>query len=128
MAIELQQFVQQTLIDVLHGVRNASHDPAFGKLVAPSAVDGNVRGLEGSGVFVSLAGAGTVVKFDVAVTAETSDALKGGGAVKVAVLQLSASVGAGAETGSKDTAVTRIQFAVPILLPRGDDGTATTKV
>jgi hypothetical protein len=62
----------------------------------------------------------TVVKFDVAVTAETSDTAKGGGGVKIAVMSVAVPASGDVETASKNVAVTRIQFSVPISLPAGD--------
>ena len=60
------------------------------------------------------------MKFDVAVTAESSDAAKVEGGFKVAVLGIGTSAGADLGTASKNVAVTRIQIEVPVLLPAGD--------
>jgi hypothetical protein len=56
----------------------------------------------------------TIVDFDIAVTAE--DAIKGGGEGGIKVLGLGGK--ASGELSSRDTTVSRIQFAVPILLPQ----------
>ena len=64
---------------------------------------------ESSGVVVTLNGALTFVKFDVAVSAEASDATKRGG-TEVQVVS----------SAERQTDLTRVQFSVPVLLPAGD--------
>jgi hypothetical protein len=101
MTVELKDFVTQTLLDILKGVSDAGLDQTVGRRIAPT--EAIVR-----------------VKFDVAVTAESTDTAKAGGGFKVAVLGIGASAGADLGTASKNVAVTRIQFEVPVLLPAGD--------
>jgi thiamine biosynthesis lipoprotein ApbE len=35
MTVELKEFVERTLTDIIRGVRDASHDPTIGPHVAP---------------------------------------------------------------------------------------------
>jgi hypothetical protein len=95
--IELREFVRATLLDVLNGVDDARKDETVGARA----------GITWTGRTTSEA---AKVEFDVAVTAENTDAAKGNGGVKVAVF----SVGVSGEVSSKNTTVSRIKFAVPI--------------
>ena len=58
----------------------------------------------------------TIVDFDIALTVEVSSKGSGGGGLKV--FGIGANVQG--ELASKDTTVSRIQFAVPILLPTSE--------
>jgi hypothetical protein len=101
----------------LKGVTDAQDDASIGKNVAPWGIGGAKYP---GGIAQAHSGALIAVKFDVAVTAESSDAAKGGGGFKVAVLGVGASAGGEIGTASKNVAVTRIQFEIPLLLPAGD--------
>jgi hypothetical protein len=117
--VELKEFVKQTLLDILKGVAETQQDTAVGKAVVPGQI-GDAKH-PGSGVSTVLRqGALISVSFDVAVTAETSDAAKGGGGFKVAVLGMGASAGGELGSTTKNVAVTRIQFSVPVLLSASD--------
>jgi hypothetical protein len=54
------------------------------------------------------------VKFDVAVTAETTRGGGGGAKVRIAVVEADI----GAKVDAKNTQVSRIQFSVPVLMPK----------
>jgi hypothetical protein len=114
MSASLKDFIAQTLREILDGVSEAqSH--ALGKNIAPWGIGGAKYAPE-SGIMAAPGGPMTIVRFDVAVTAETSDAVKGGGGFKVAVLSL----GASSEAAEKSVAATRVQFSIPIVLPATD--------
>jgi hypothetical protein len=118
MSVALREFIKQTLSDILGGVVDAQQDPSMGKSVAPWGIGG--ADYPGKTVAKSINGALISVSFDVAVTAETSNAAKGGASVKVAVLGIGGSAGGELGTTSKNVAITRIQFEVPLQLPAGD--------
>lgn len=101
----------------MKGVTDAQDDTSIGKNVAPWGIGGAKYP---AGISQTTSGALIAVKFDVAVTAESSDAAKGGGGFKVAVLGVGASAGGEMGTASKNVAVTRIQFEIPVSLPAGD--------
>ena len=83
MTVELKEFITQTLSDILKGVIDAQDDASVGKNIAPSTIGGTHY--PGSGIATVIRGGALVaVNFDVAVTAEASDAVKGGGGFKVA--------------------------------------------
>lgn len=111
--VSLQHFVRDTLIQVTNGIREAQATPDVGALVAPSNI-GGMKFPADSGVYFEARIIATTVKFDVAVTAETKADGKSG--VDVSVLSvLSAKLGG--EIGSRDMTVSRIQFAVPLVMP-----------
>ena len=117
MSVDLREFVKQTLSDILGGVSDVQNDPVIGRNVAPWGI-GNVKP-PGNAV-QTIRGPLISVAFDVAVTAESIDAAKGGAGFKVAVLGVGASAGGEASLASKNVAVTRIRFEVPIVFPAGD--------
>ena len=117
MTVELKEFITRTLSDILKGVTDAQGDASIVKNVAPWGIGGSKYPGE---IVKTPSGALIAVRFDVAVTAETSDAAKGGGGFKVAVLGVGASAGGEIGAASKNVAVTRIQFDIPVLLPSGD--------
>lgn len=110
--MELREFVTTALSDLLHGIRDAQATPEIGALVSPQSVRGVIVPID-SGVVQQPEGYTTVIKFDVAVTAETTDSAKGGGGIKIAVMN----VGAEGQVASRNATVSRIQFSVPIVLP-----------
>lgn len=109
--MELKDFVAETLKEILLGVAEAQKLPEHGKNVVPTGT-GHAKYPSDSNAVNDLSCAYTVVKFDVAVTAENEDSVKAGGGIKIAVVSL----GAGGETISKNSSVTRIQFSVPVRL------------
>ena len=118
MAASLREFITQTISDILDGVADA-HKHAHGKEVAPWGI-GGAKFPSDSGAVLTMNGALTFVRFDVAVTAESSDGTQFGGGLKVVV----ASSGATATTTAKNIEVTRVQFVVPLGLPADDRGSS----
>jgi hypothetical protein len=104
MTVELKEFVTKTLSDIRTGVIDAQKEGCV--------VRGTLAAARGSPMTASAALIS--VKFDVAVTVEATDAAKMGGGFKVAVLGIGTSAGSDLETASKNTAVSRIQFDVPL--------------
>jgi len=109
--MNLDEFVKEVLIEIISGIRGAQ-DVKGGAFIVPSG-DGGHEYAKHSRVSSSARLKSTIVDFDIALTAEDSSKTAGGGGLKV--------VGIGAniqgESSSKDTTVSRIQFAIPILLP-----------
>jgi hypothetical protein len=91
---ELRSFIAGTLRSIMNGISDAQPDA-------------RVVSAHGTGVFAF--NSPTAVSFDIAVTAERTGSKKGGFEVKV----LSLGANAGADTGSKNSTVSRIQFTVP---------------
>lgn len=99
--MNLQDFIKETLVEIMQGVRDAQQEIGANTSGEPATVTGTIVG---SNVLQQ-------VDFDVAVTT-TSES---GGGAKVSVL----GIGAGMDGKSSTEAVSRIKFSVPIKLPRG---------
>jgi len=120
MTVSLKEFVSQTLRDILDGVIDVQKDTQIGKNIAPWGIGAIEYPLD-SGAVRKGPFTATVVKFDVAVTAELIDSAKAGGGLKIAVFSL----GVHGETGSKNVVTNWIQFSVPVALPPGDGDPAS---
>lgn len=109
--MKLDEFVKEVLTEIVSGIRSAQESEG-GAFIAPSG-DGGHEYANHPRVSSSARLKSTIVDFDIALTVEESSKSSGSGGVKV--------VGIGAnmqgESSSKDTKVSRIQFAIPILLP-----------
>jgi hypothetical protein len=109
--MELNEFVQEVLTQIITGIRGAQA-ASGGAYVVPGGDGGHDYArhprVSSSGRLKS-----TIVDFDIALTVEESGKAGGSGGLKV--------FGMGAniegEKASRDSTVSRIQFAVPILLP-----------
>lgn len=106
--MELQDFVAETLSQIIEGVRIAQKREGGSNVNA--AMAGAVFG--GNIVNVGTYGVATRVDFDVSVSAET----KGGAGAKLTVFGIGAGGGAEHVAGSAN----RISFSVPVRLPDGD--------
>ena len=84
MTASLKDFVSQTLRDILDGVIEVQKDTNIGKNIAPWGIGPTEYPLD-SGLVRKGPFTATVVKFDVAVTAEITEAAKAGGGLKIAV-------------------------------------------
>ena len=118
--MKLQEFVTETLTQILAGVRDAqakieddNYDPTSSAKISPplstSAETLEKKGYRTDAYFRPVQN----VEFDVAVTVNETMEAKGGAGLLVATIGL----GARAEIGSTDTTVHRIKFAVPVVLP-----------
>jgi hypothetical protein len=109
--MQLREFIKEVLSQIVDGVRDAQEQNG-GAFVVPAG-DGGHKYAEHPRFAASARLKSTIVDFDVAITAEESDKAEGGAGVKVLSIQF----GAKGEVSSKDTTVSRVQFAVPLLLP-----------
>jgi hypothetical protein len=109
--MNLDEFVKEVLSQIISGIRGAQ-DAEGGAFVVPSG-DGGHEYARHPRVSSSARIKSTIVDFDIALTVE--DSTKGGGAGGLKVFGIGANVQG--ELSSRDTTVSRIQFAVPILLP-----------
>ncbi|KKK69553.1 hypothetical protein LCGC14_2932880 [marine sediment metagenome] len=113
--MELREFVKETLVQIIKGIEDAqSETKKTGAVISPSR--GKLAPDTQDKVLLSKSG-GILegVAFDVAVTA--SDTSEKGGGVGIFVW----AVGAGVKGKSEipNAAVSRIQFNVPVILPKG---------
>ena len=109
--MKLSEFVEEVLSEIVAGIR-AAQAGANGAFIVPGG-DGGHDYASHPRLSTSARLKSTIVDFDIALTVEESSMGSGSGGVKV--------FGIGAnlkgELSSKDTTVSRVQFAVPLLLP-----------
>ena len=106
--MNLSEFIDETLTEILGGIRAAQKKEgggAIGAQMYAAPNDSNVIAGGTSGFF-------TIVDFDVSVAAETS----AGGKAGIRVLSIGAE--GGAERKSHETS--RVKFAVQVRIPDGD--------
>lgn len=110
--MNLDEFVKTALVNILSGVRAAQDTDGIGAFIVPSGIGGHAYANHPR-VLNAARLTSTIVDFDIAGTVEEGSSVAGGGGLKIAV------IGAKLEghTSSKDTSVSRIQFAIPMLLP-----------
>ena len=110
--VSLQDFVSQSLCDILDGVRAAQGTP-IGKGVAPAPFQpGGVDGPALGGYITATMQLSQFVDFDIAVTASEGTKTAGGVGVLVGIFTLGSSGQSKADTST----VSRLKFRVPIAL------------
>ena len=116
--VELQDFVQTTLARIIEGAAKAQNDADEYDAHINPPVSLTTKELATQGIPVTKMANGeirpvTMIEFDVAVSAEASEAQQAGFMVTVAAL-----VGGMKDTTeSSDSQTQRIKFSVPVLLP-----------
>jgi hypothetical protein len=112
--VDLSEFVSQALSQIASGVSEAQS--SVGKLngevnprVHTTSESGSKLGL----VHVDGGSMATIVQFDVALTVTQGTGTKGGIGVFAGVLTL----GSAGESSAENSTVSRVKFAVPIVLP-----------
>jgi hypothetical protein len=114
--MELKDFVSETLKQVMEGVKVAQ------KFSKESGGKINPKGIYTTSttshpqLYTTDNELVQVIEFDVAVTATESDKAKGGIGIFVGAF----GIGAQGESGNQNSAINRIQFKVPIILPNQD--------
>lgn len=109
--MNLDEFIKEVLTQVISGIRDAQQVEG-GAFIVPSG-DGGHNYATHPRVSSSARLKSTIIDFDIALTAEDSSKVAGGGGLKV--LGIGANVQG--DKSSKDITVSRIQFAIPVLLP-----------
>jgi hypothetical protein len=117
--MELKDFIKQSLVDIVVGIREAQSVSEVGTFIVPTDISPNQNNIpQNRGVGLGSFGLmTTVVEFDIAVTAETHDTKTGKAGVSVKIVE----AGVQGQTGSKNTEVSRIQFSVPLKLTKGQN-------
>ena len=110
--MELKEFIEESLRQIVEGVKAAQATPDGSNVNAVSHAGLTGTNIQSAGTY----GTFTMVQFDIAVSAEGT--AKAGGGIKV--------WGLNAEAGGerKSTNASRIAFAVPVRLPDGDQSRA----
>ena len=125
MNIQLKDFIRETLVQIVSGIREAQkHADTSGSLISPASIepsptDDKVYGYLYPPEQMRSAYRPIVhlTKFDVAVVA--SEQNDSGGKVGVSVLSITADFKGG--SGASKTSESRITFGVPIVLPSAEN-------
>lgn len=112
--MELKDFISQTLSQIIEGVTDAKdlakqHDAQINPSISSSHAE-----LGKQGMLFSINGAVQIVKFDVALTITEGSGTKGG----IGIFSGAINLGSSGESQSQNVSVSRVQFSVPISLPR----------
>lgn len=107
----LDEFITQTLIGIISGVKKAQDKTKTDAIISPGALVNNAG-------FLGVSGKGLVkdVTFDVALTIDKATGTSG----VIGVLSGIICLKAGGESKAAETQVNRLTFSVPLLLPCGD--------
>ena len=116
--MELKEFLSETLLAIIAGITDAQGKASeHGALVNPTGLMRNVNNVSDNAIWDnSNNNYARTISFDIAITAE--DTATGG--AKVTVLSGLLGGDIGGEKGNKNSVASRIQFAVPVLLPGQD--------
>jgi hypothetical protein len=113
MKMDLKDFVSQTLIQIVEGVRTAQKElDGHGVKFSPD-IYGNAESLAHGFLLLRGGQVGQIVHFDVALTAMSGTGTKGGIGVVAGIFNL----GSAGESKAETTNVSRVKFAVPMHLP-----------
>lgn len=113
--MKLRDFVETSLTEIMHGIMAAQRNEEVGAQIAKGAI-GGMKFPESSGVYYEARLLATTVKFDVAVTVDQNVGGKADASFDIGVAR--GGLGGGAETSESSTS--RLQFAVPLILPRAE--------
>jgi len=113
-AVELNEFVRQTITQVLEGVTNAQSDAVE---INAAFINPPLTGFSGSaaeyGLLKALDGVATEMQFDVVLTAEEGKSTK----AEIGVVAGLASLGSTGESSAYSASVIKVKFNVPVQLP-----------
>lgn len=112
--MNLQDFVTETLREIITGVKEAQADPELKQAEINPRLIGGTADLGKHGLAISQGGrAAQFIEFDVALTVVEGTGTKGG----IGVFAGPIALGSQGQSGSENTSVSRIKFKVPITLP-----------
>ncbi len=111
----LQEFVSQTLVQIVSGVKEASAEAAaLGAEVNPY-LSGTTAEMGKQGFLWASGRAVQVVHFDVALTVVEGTGTKGG----IGVFAGAVNLGSSGQSSNESRSVSHVKFAVPLALPSG---------
>ncbi|MGP5563698.1 hypothetical protein [Vreelandella alkaliphila] len=116
--MNLQNFVTETLVQIVQGVADAQKQIGDLAIISP-VISSTTAGASAQGYIDTRKGYAQSVQFDVAVTVADGKESKAGGGIEV----LNISLGAAGSRNSNNSSVSRVQFIVPVVLPGGNQDT-----
>ncbi len=121
--MNLQDFIRETLVQVVNGVKDAQSQLAdMEAAINPVGLAGQVSQLEGRR-YSRTGQVSETVEFDIAVTVTEGESTKKGVGAFVSVV----GIGAQKQTEAQSSSVSRVKFNVQVLLPPGKDFRDKTK-
>jgi len=122
--VELKQFISEALTAIVEGVVEAQTKAApLGAFVNPGGLTRTTTSTPNATWDNTDNNLAQVVNFDVAVTVQNGTTTN----AKIGVVSGLLNLGAGGQSDSNQTAVSRIQFSVPVLLPASHKDGARNK-
>ena len=114
--MRLQEFVTESLAEIVRGVRDAQKDPDMADAkINPTRLTLGNKITEASMYDYQLGIVAQMIEFDVAVTAEEGKGTKGG----IGIFAGAIGLGSQGQSESKNMSVSRLKFKVPLMLPSG---------
>ena len=111
--MELKEFVSEILVQVCEGIVDAQARTAnSGALISPTFKRNN-----GELTVDTVSNGLTSERFDVALTASTSNSTDGKGGLKLGIAVLEFNAGGGKTEAVQNSQVSRVQFEIPVKLP-----------
>ena len=113
--MELKNFISQALMSIVEGVVEAqSRTASHGAFINPGGLTRTTKSISDDAIWDNKTNNfARIVTFDVAVTVEEGSKTN----AKIGVVAGVFNLGAGGASENKELAFSRIQFAVPLLLP-----------
>jgi hypothetical protein len=115
--MELKDFVSQTLTQIIDGVSDAQAAALQAGAQVNPYVNAAGSDLVSQGMLYTEGNAAQVVKFDVALTVSEGTGTKGG----IGVFAGAVNLGSAGQSQSENSSVSRVQFSVPVILPRSSE-------
>jgi len=110
--MELKDFIETALTQLIEGVNSASKfAKSNGAEINPASLKGELNGGYNANRKVA------DIKFDIAIAVSEGTGTKAG----ISVLGGAINLGAGGESKAENSVVSRIQFTVPIALPKQEE-------
>ncbi|OZY84390.1 hypothetical protein CBP51_14360 [Cellvibrio mixtus] len=112
--MELQEFVSETLLQIISGVKNAQEKTnSFGGSVNPRITGSSEYAAQHGFLRTVGGGPAQIVQFDVALTVTEGTGTKGGIGVFAGAINL----GSSGQSANENKSISRVKFSVPITLP-----------
>jgi|GEM_PF-3230915 len=116
--IELDEFVEATLVSIVKGIQRAQQDEEVGSFVAP-LLQGEKRNDVGNFHLKNdETRQATVIQFDVQVGTQAATEAEARGGLKARLVVVDVDLGGGGSSTSGATSTHRLQFAIPVEIPR----------
>jgi hypothetical protein len=115
--IELDEFIQMTLLSIVRGIRGAQGDEQFGLFVAPMLRGEKRNDVGNFHLKDDTSRQATVIQFDVQVATQSTSQVDGRGGLKARLYVVDVDLGGSGSSTSGSATTHRLQFAIPVEIP-----------